>query len=261
MWEAPRVLREVAEYPNSFVPLGPRDERIETPRYTLCMAAGRRWNTVQRQRFAAGEVDEVLAEVRQLLRDRGRPSTQWEIGSRAQPAGLVDLLLERGLIRDTEPFAAALVLDREPPPAPEGIVARRVQSFDEFVAANEVQWEAFEATPEQVEEYRAMLPDRWREPQVMMHAAWLDGAIVSAGTCAPTRHGLVLFGGATRPAARGRGAYRALIRARWEEAVSRGAPALLTQAGAMSRPILERSGFRAVGRIDMLLDPFDDTAA
>jgi hypothetical protein len=31
------VLREIAEYPNSFGPLGPTDERIETDRYTLCM--------------------------------------------------------------------------------------------------------------------------------------------------------------------------------------------------------------------------------
>ena len=33
-------------------------------------------------------------------------------------------------------------------------------------------------------------------------------------------------------------------------------PALITQAGAMSRPILERLGFEAVGRIDILLDEF-----
>ena len=67
------MLREIAEYPNSFGPLGPDDERIETDRYTLCMGAGKTWNTVQRQRFAADEVDEVLAEVRALLRERGRP--------------------------------------------------------------------------------------------------------------------------------------------------------------------------------------------
>jgi GNAT superfamily N-acetyltransferase len=92
----------------------------------------------------------------------------------------------------------------------------------------------------------------------MTHAAWLDGEIVCAGTCAPTAHGLVLFGGATRASARGRGAYRALIHARYQEALARRTPALLTQAGSMSRPILERMGFRAVGRIDMLLDEFGD---
>jgi hypothetical protein len=44
------VLREIAEYPNSFGPLAPGDERIETDRSTLCVGAGSTWNTVQRQR-------------------------------------------------------------------------------------------------------------------------------------------------------------------------------------------------------------------
>jgi hypothetical protein len=34
------VLREVAEYPNSFIPLGAGDERIETDRFTLYLGAG-----------------------------------------------------------------------------------------------------------------------------------------------------------------------------------------------------------------------------
>ena len=45
------MLREVAEYPNCFGPLGPGSERIETARYTLCLGPGSTWNTVQRQRF------------------------------------------------------------------------------------------------------------------------------------------------------------------------------------------------------------------
>ena len=90
-----------------------------------------------------------------------------------------------------------------------------------------------------------------------MHAAWLDGEIVSAGTCTPTEHGLLLYGGATAPGRAGRGAYRALLRARWDEAVERGTPALITQGGSMSRPILERVGFEPVGHMHMLLDEFD----
>ena len=51
------------------------------------------------------------------------------------------------------------------------------------------------------------------------------------------------MGGSTAEWARGRGAYRAIVRARWDEAVRRGTPALAVGAGAMSRPILERLGF------------------
>lgn len=250
------ALREVAEYPNSFGPLGPRDERIETDRYTLCMGAGKTWNTVQRQRLRRNQIDDTLEEVRALLRTRGRDTTQWEVGSSASPADLVDRLMERGLIRDKDPHAVALVLIREPPRPQAGIVARRVETFDEFTAANAVQWEAFESTDAQIAEAREQLPETWRETVNLMHAAWLDGEIVAAGTAAATEHGLLLYGGATLRRARGRGAYRALVRARWEEAARNGTPALITQAGAMSRPILERLGFERVGEVHMLLDEF-----
>ena len=249
------MLREVAEYPNSFSPLAPGDERIDTGRYTLCIGTGKKWNTVQRQRFPLEKVDAMVAEVHATLRERGRTQTQWEVGSSAPP-GLVDALLERGIARDKEPYAVALVLTSEPPPIPEGLTARRVETFEEYEAANAVQWEAFEAPEEDIAEARGFLPERYRVTPNVMHAVWLDGEIVCAGTSAPTEHGFLLYGGATAKRARGRGAYRALNRARWDDAVARGTPALITQGGSMSRPILERLGFQRVGEVHMLLDVF-----
>jgi hypothetical protein len=255
------MLREIAEYPNSFGPLGPDDERIDTPRYTLCMGPGKTWNTVQRQRFGEDELDEVLAEVRATLRERGRGSTQWEVGSSAEPAHLVELLLERGLVHDKDPFAVALVLTTAPLPPEPGLVARRVETFEEFTAANEVQWHAFGSTEDEIAEARGFLAQRWPDAPSTMHAVWLDGELVCAGAAAPTAQGLLLYGGATASHARGRGAYRALLHARWEEAAARGTPALITQGGAMSRPILERLGFERVGHVHMLLDEFEATDA
>lgn len=249
------MLREVAEYPNSFGPLGPGDERIDTERYTLCMGAGASWNTVQRQRFPVADVDDVLKEVRATLGERGRTKTQWEVGSSA-PAGLVDALLERGLIYDRDPYAVALVLTHEPPAGPPNAVARRVETFEELVAACEVQWRAFESSPAEIEEARALLESRWRESPILRHAVWLDGQLVCTGTAAPIPNGLLLYGGATLSRARGRGAYRALVRARWDDAVSRSTPVLITQGGSMSRPILERLGFEPVGHVHMLVDDF-----
>ncbi len=250
------VLREVAEYPNSFVELRPGQERIETDRYTLCLERSKLASTVQRQRFAPEQLDDVLDEVRATLRDRGRTTTQWEVGSAAQPDGLVAMLLERGLILDDDPVAIALALQREPPAPGPGLVARRVRTYEEYAAAKEVQWIAFGAPPERIAEEQAGLRDEYDNAPRLVHAAWLDGELVSAGTCAPTPHGLALFGGATLPDKRGRGAYRALVHARWVEAQQRGHPALVTQGGSMSRPILERLGFVPVGRVDMLLDKF-----
>jgi len=252
------VLREIAEYPNSFSPLGPRDERIVTDRYTLCLGRAKSWNTVQRQRMSGDDIDDAVEEVRTLLRERGRDRTQWEVGSSAEPPDLVDRLLERGLVRDKEPYAVALVLTQEPPPAPAGVVAKRVETFEEYEGANAVQWEAFEMPEAEIEELRPQLPQMWSETVNLQHIALIDGEVVAAGTSAPTEHGLLLFGGATKPSARGRGAYRAVLRARWQDAVANGTPALITQGGSMSRPILERLGFERVGEIHMLLDEFGE---
>jgi hypothetical protein len=247
------VLREVAEYPNSFGPLASDEERIDTGRYTLCLGSGSTWNTVQRQRFPLEEVDAVITEVRATLREHGRTRTQWEVGSSA-PAGLVDALLERGLKPDKDPYAVALVLTEEPPPPRAGLTARRIETLDELEEAIAVQWEAFESTPEEIEEARKLLPQRFAESVYLRHAVWLDDEIVCTGTAAPTEHGLLLYGGATAKRARGRGAYRALLRARWDDAVALETPALITQGGSMSRPILERMGFERVGEVHMLVD-------
>lgn len=55
-------------------------------------------------------------------------------------------------------------------------------------------------------------------------------------------------------AMKGCGVYRALVRARWDEAVRRGTPALVVQAGKMSRPILERLQFERRTEVHILID-------
>ena len=67
---------------------------------------------------------------------------------------------------------------------------------------------------------------------------------------------MLLVSGSVAKEARGRGAYRALVRARWDDAVALGTPALITQGGSMSRPILERLHFERVGEVHMLMDDF-----
>ena len=56
---------------------------------------------------------------------------------------------------------------------------------------------------------------------------------------------------AVLPELRGRGAYRALVRARWDHAAARGTPLLVVQAGDLSAPVLDRLGFvrRAVVKL------------
>lgn len=249
------MLREAAEYPNCFVPLGPEDVRIETARYVLCIGAY--GATVQRQRFALAQLEDVLAEVHGHLAARGRTSTQWEVGSTAPP-GLADALVARGLVWDEDPVAIALVCDTPPPDPPPGFTVRPVTTLEEMLSLVALQSRAFGATPERLDDsLRAARVEWGHEPRVT-HGVWHGESLVAGGACASTAHGVALFGGATDPGFRGRGAYRALIGARWRHAVAAGAPALLTQAGSMSRPILERLGFRAVGRVEMLWDRFGE---
>jgi hypothetical protein len=115
---------------------------------------------------------------------------------------------------------------------------------------------AFGMTPPAIEETTARArADFAREGRDgATYLAFVDGRAVARATAAFTEHGVLLFGGATLPDARGRGAYHALVRARWDDAVARGTPVLVTHAGAMSRPILERLGFEAVSRVEILVD-------
>ena len=248
------MLREVAEYPNSFGPLGPNDERIETAPLHALPRGG-----LDLEHRPAAAVPAGARSTRcsprcgRQLRERGRTQTQWEVGSSA-PAGLVDALSSAGCgrrdLRGRARAHAGAAADAA------GLTARQVETLEELEAAGDVQWEAFEATPEEIAEKRSCCPSVSGEPLRVRHGVWLNGEMVCTGTAAATEHGLLLYGGATAERARGRGAYRALIRARWDEAVALGTPALITQGGSMSRPILERLGFERVGEVHMLLDVF-----
>ena len=100
---------EVAENANTYTPLNPGDERLETGRYVLYL--GRRSSphatVVQRLRLRDDEVEEVRAEVHELLRERGRTACTWEIGTHATPAGLVDRLLALGAASRLTPRPSA----------------------------------------------------------------------------------------------------------------------------------------------------------
>ena len=87
-----------------------------------------------------------------------------------------------------------------------------------------------------------------------VYGAWLDGQLVAVGRAFFATEGAVLSGGATVEHARGRGAYRALVRARWDEVCARGGGALVVQAGSMSEPVLRRLGFEQILQFRRLED-------
>jgi GNAT superfamily N-acetyltransferase len=244
---------ELAENANTFTPLGPRDERIVTDRYVLWLGPGDTpgWSVAQHFRLRADELDEVRAEIHGHLRERGRTGCTWEVGTHATPGDLVERLRALGLV-DDEPTALAvgMVLDREPPASPDGIEVRRVETDDELYAADRIAAVAFGGPPPKRRRHVA-------DATNVVYLALLDGEPVARASAAFGERGATLFGGATLPEARGRGAYRALVAARWQDAVGRGIPCLVTQAGPMSRPILAALGFREVCEIRILVDRLD----
>jgi len=252
------VIRELAENPNLHQPLGPgrRLHRDPAGRFAIYLAEGRSPHaaTVQRVRVGAEDVSCVLAEIRALLAAEGREGAEWELGESSEPPDLAARLLELGLDPDgDDPVAFGMVLRGAPPAAPAGVTARPVASLDELRTARLVQHAAF-ASATAVDEEQLRLDHEREGIDGTTFVALVDGELVAAAYAAYTPYGSILFGGATLPGARGRGAYRALVAARAAEAAARGAPAVVTHAGRMSRPILERLGFERVARIDRLLD-------
>lgn len=256
------MILELAANPNVHAPVGPGRELLTDPlgRFAIFLMPGVSPHsaTVQRVRTDVGGVDELVADIRALLRDRGREGAEWELSDGTEPAGLAARLRAFGIVPDNEePIARGMVLERRPPwTLPQHVSARAVESVDELRLARRLQEEAFGGG-------RPMPTDLQFEADYTREGSdgstfltLFDDEPVGAGYAAYTAWGLILFGGAVVERARGRGAYRALVAARAEEADRRGTPVLVTHAGRMSQPILERLGFVAVTRIDRLLDVF-----
>jgi hypothetical protein len=233
-------LIDFAEAPGPFMDPAPGRLLRVTDRLALAGEVGHTWTAVERVRLGGADVEAAVAQVDAFMLEAGNTRASWWLTERSTPDDVEELLLAAGCVRDEGDYLhAAMVLTREPPAA-DGIEARRLETFDEFVESRLLQQEVF-ALPS-VEDFES----EWEQLPDPVYAAWIDGRMASVGRVIFTRVGGYLMSGATAEWARGRGAYRAVVRARWDEAVRRGTPALAVGAGPMSRPILERLGFEQV---------------
>ena len=256
------MIRELAENPNVHQALSPGRELVTDPagRFAVYLGTGTGPHsaTVQRVRLEGTDVEPVVEEIRALLRERGRSGAEWELGESCTPPDLIERLARLGIVPDAdEPVAIGMKLEAGTAvPEPVGISARRVSSVDELLTARRIQHEAFGGNVDVVDFEQAEVDFASEGTTGSTFLAFSADLPVAAGYASYTPLGLLLFGGATLPSNRGRGAYRALVAARAREAAARGTPVLVTHAGQMSRPILERRGFTPVARIDRLLDVF-----
>lgn len=251
----------LAESLNAYMPLGPADERIETPEYVVWLGSDKHhpaFTVVQRLQISPDRVDHVVAEIRALLASRGRAASTWEVGPSATPSNLAERLAALGFVPFEEPFATGMLLRRPLEATATEVVARRAETVDEYVLAYQILNRVFGERTETADERAARAARdhaRHAAGAGSVHLGFLDGAAVAAASSMFVDGAVVLAGGATLTEARGKGAYRALVRSRYEEAVLRGTPTLVIQAGQMSRPILEKVGFEAVARVDIFVPP------
>lgn len=203
------------------------------------------------------DVDEALERVRTWFAERGKDRYSWWVSDASTPPDLVDQLLARGLTPDEDPVAVGMVLEHEPDDAP-GIEVRKAVTFDEALAAMKLSWASFNFTDDEIQSASANARERYTALKDFEAStrfiAVVDDEIVGAGSAHFLPSGVYLAAGNVAEHARGRGVYRALVRARWDEAVRRGTPALVVQAGKMSKPILERLGFERRCDVHILLD-------
>ena len=252
------ALREFAQNPDRYTSISADVDRYADER--VCVIQGSTWAGVSGVRVAADDVEELLAEVRERV--PAEKSLVWWLDPGTQPPDLHERLVALGLRepRDRGSLLHALACVDEPPPGPAYVDVRRVETYEDHLTATEVMWEAF-ATPEH--RRAAQLKHLHTEFEAARAAgvpvtvlAHLDGRAAGLGRSIYSDRGVFLIAGSVLEWARGRGVYRALIRARWDDAVARGTPALVTEAlPDTSYPILKRVGFVDVCTIRRLEDP------
>jgi GNAT superfamily N-acetyltransferase len=243
-------LREFAEAPAVFLPAF--DTRIvETDRFYARASPNGRYLEICRLRIEPGEAYDVFAEVAAI---QPGARTTWTV---VAPADDVVAALKDAGCRDPDPplvpTFTALATEQEPPPAPE-IEIRKIETFDDFLVGLEIvlsdNWSDDHRARQRAEAEETYVRRRARPGGEWL--AYVDGKPAAWGGGVLCERGMFLAGAITLSDYRGRGCYRALLRARWDEAVRLGAPALVVHAQETSRPILERCGFERVATLHEL---------
>jgi hypothetical protein len=255
------ALRSFAEDPPAWGEIDPRSglERVLTGRYCLLFGRSPTTTLVSRLRLDPDEVPEAIHDIREEIERRGHRQAIWRVGSSATPVDLVERLVAHGFVPSDlpgqEPHLTSMVLTEEPPPV-DGVEARRVADATELQVASAISAVAFGEEDDEEDWDEQFAAERGGHTP-RMYLAFLDGVPIGAARALVDDDcpAVMLVSGGVLAEARGQGAYRALVRSRWDEAVAAGRPALVVHAGAMSRPILERLGFQAVAEHEVLLDP------
>jgi GNAT superfamily N-acetyltransferase len=239
---------QLAENTGMYLLPRPLYETVVTDDYTYHAGPNNAWVLDIRE----PNVEWARAESRR----RGLALVEWWVGWSVRPS-LADDLLNLGLAPDDEPVLTGMTSATAPPASPH-VEVRPLETAEQYLEAIAVDWEVWQLPDAERAKRRATEVDRFDEDHAAgtAHhwAAYDDGRPVGFGRGIDMEDGVALMGGAVLPEARGRGVYRALVRARWDHAVARGTPLLVVQAGPMSAPVLDGLGFQRHGEIRLFAD-------
>jgi hypothetical protein len=225
-----------------------------TPRFVVVADTDGIWASVAGIRLRDGEAATAIAEVRSVLARVNSRVVSWWLSSRSTPPAVEEQLLEAGLkIVPRDYRLDGMLATAPPPPGPADVEVRRATTAEEWATVRFFQDSLFDNPPDRRPSLEALAAEFERTNGVLF-GAWLDGELVAAAGATPSSRGMLIWGGSTKPEARGRGCYRALVRARWDEAVRRGTPALTVCANDRSSPILAKAGFERVLEFHRLED-------
>jgi GNAT superfamily N-acetyltransferase len=263
-WTAEKV-RAAAE---AWVWVPPDAEQILTSEYQLIAYPAHFQHPTQvAWSSAARPVEEVVDEVLAQARVWGRDRAYWWV--RDDPAGLAQastsrasasqasteevLQLRGGKLAETVQVLAYDLTDSVPDldladgPQAELVRDERTLRASHLVSA-EVWEDHRERTPAAIAQELAGLLDAMESWSDFRVVVFLDGEPAAGGGCGIVGQVARLWGAGTRPAFRGRGAYRALLAARIALAREHGATLALVKGRVeTSGPILRRAGFTAYG--------------
>ena len=187
--------------------------------------------------------DDVIDGEIAYFRQRGH-SFDWKVYAHDRPANLVDRLIARGF--EAEEPDEIMVLDVASAAGPlitsDAADVRKLTDpaqLTDVVRILEPVWnENFDWV------YKRMSGHMAIPGYLSIYVAYVDGVPACTGwTYYNPGHFAGLWGGSTLEAYRGRGLYTAVLAARVKEAMERGVPYLVIDAGPMSRPIVARHGF------------------
>lgn len=229
-------------------PRGSDQERSELQlvRYPARFGGGVRASQVESTKDAADVLDHAVE------RTRAWGETQLTFWTNASDRpDLEEELRRRGAVHVDTVAVLARPIAGTPIDVPHGVTAEVVRTLDQVREVDAINVPVWEQQPLDEDGLRAELAevlDGLGTGEGARMLARIDGIAVSTGGCTIIDGFVRLWGAATLPGSRGRGAYRAVLAERLRCAAELGATTALVKGRvSTSAPILARAGFAHYG--------------